>query len=172
MILHWQLFQWPSFSCLLAINLSEESATFATGGWLSTLGRKSAARLTDYRRRRSLPLPLLSSQLARFRVPWPTGEICPPKKVPKSAKFSRSHSQTTTMSKIISSDTDNSGYTNILTLFTRIHFALPTVIMLQPQYTVIIGYCDYHPVTKSPKIGRLSACDYFLAGSRGSHNIW
>ena len=55
--------------------------------------------------------------------------------------------------------------------------------------TVLIGYYDYHPVTKSPKIGcydssqipvyysrifalwQLSACDYFLAVSRGSHNI-
>ena len=25
------------------------------------------------------------------------------------------------------------------------------------QDTVVIGYCDYHPVTKSPKIG---SCDY------------
>ena len=49
--------------------------------------------------------------------------------------------------------------------------------------TVLIGYCDYHPVTKLPKIGccdyfsnvpnvlLLSPCDYFLAVSRGSHNI-
>ena len=55
--------------------------------------------------------------------------------------------------------------------------------------TVIIGYYGYHPVTKSPKIWsydcsqtpfyysriialwQLSACDYFLALSRGSHNI-
>ena len=55
--------------------------------------------------------------------------------------------------------------------------------------TVLIGYCDYHPVTKWPRIGccdysqmsfyysriialwQLSACDYFLAESRGRHNI-
>ena len=56
--------------------------------------------------------------------------------------------------------------------------------------TVLIGYYDYPPVTKFPKIGycdcsqipfyysriislwQLSACQYFLAVSRGSHNIW
>ena len=60
----------------------------------------------------------------------------------------------------------------------RVRFSGRTCICI----TVLIGYYDYHPVTKSPKIGsydclfhfitlEISPCDYFLAVSRGSHNI-
>ena len=81
----------------------------------------------------------------------------------------------------------------LLETFESPHALHHNTVLLCPAYTLVIGYCDYRPVTRIlacdtfayPKISQkchfisvgLSPCDksstydYFSAWSRGSHNI-